>query len=132
MILARREVTHWNRLRHRFVIAGLSLRQQLQHVVQVRIPSPKRSGKPVSSPSSDLVTIDEHVELARFPRRNHRRNTKPLLNQGREPRNLGLVVLSGRTGDDFNFQFLYPFHGPSCRSEYTGDSEGKCLSSTHN
>jgi len=77
---------------------GTPLLEPLNHAIQIGIAGAKASCEPVSTALGDFLAIGDHLKLAFPAMRNHGVNTEPLLDEGRETRDLGLVVLSGRAG----------------------------------
>lgn len=84
--------------------AGVSafLLQSLYYLIQIRIPRSKASCEPVATAFNNLLTVGNYVKLPGLSRCNHRLNTKPLLDEGRETRDLGFIVSSSRAGHDFH------------------------------
>jgi hypothetical protein len=74
----------------------------LNHAIQIRIASAKASGEPVAAALHHCLAVGQHFKLACLSRRNHGVNAQPLLNQGRETRDLGFVVPSRGAGKYFN------------------------------
>ena len=77
------------------------LLQNLYYLIQIRIPRSKASCEPVAPALDNLLTVGNYVKLPGLSRCNHRLNTKPLLDEGRETRDLGFIVSSSRAGHDF-------------------------------
>jgi hypothetical protein len=86
----------------RFLLLATALLQLLHHAIQIRIASAKASGEPVAAALHHCLAVGQHFKLAGLSRRNHGVDTKPLFNQGRETRDLGFIVPSGRTGKYLN------------------------------
>ncbi len=80
-----------------------ALFQLVNHAIEIGIASAKFSCEPVSTALSDLLAIGNHLKLPRLARLIDGFNAEPLLDEGRETRDLGLVVLSGRTGKYLDF-----------------------------
>jgi hypothetical protein len=56
-------------------------------------------------PRSAILTVRDHLELTGLTRRNDGFNVQALLDEGRETRDLGTVVLSRRAMNDFDLHF---------------------------
>jgi hypothetical protein len=94
----------------RYVTALLQL---LNHAIEIGITSAKFSCKPISTALSNLLAVGNHLKLAGLARPVHGFNAEPLLDEGRETRDLGLVVVSGWTGNYLDFHSVLLF---ACRS----------------
>jgi len=70
---------------------------QIDHAVEVRVACAETSGEPVPTATRDRLIVSDDVELAGAAVREHGIDIETLLDQGRETRSLGLVVLSGWT-----------------------------------
>jgi hypothetical protein len=68
----------------------------IDHAVEVRIARAEAPGQPVPTATHDCLIISDDVELAGATGREHGIDVEALLDEGRETRSLGLVVLSGR------------------------------------
>ena len=73
---------------------------QIDHAVEVRIARAEAPGQPVPTAPRDCLIISDDVELAGATGREHGIDVEALLDEGRETRSLGLVVLSGWTVAD--------------------------------
>ena len=82
--------------------AGSALLEPLNHAIQIGITRAKAPCEPVSAALGDFLAIGDHLKLAFPAMRNHGVNAEPLLDEGRETRDLGLVVLSSRAGKDLD------------------------------
>jgi hypothetical protein len=80
----------------------LALLELLNHAIEIGIAGAKAPGKPVSAALGNCLAIGKHFKLAGLARRNHGVNAEPLLDKGRETRNLGFIVLSSRAGTYLN------------------------------
>ena len=85
----------------------------LDHVFQVGIAGAKPPGDPVASPFRDLLAVGDHLELAGPAVRYRSVSAQPILDQGHETRDLSLIVLSRRAGDDLDFHGALPGLDPS-------------------
>ena len=72
--------------------------EQFTPAIQIGIARAKALCKPVSAALGDFLAIGDHLKLAFPAMRNHSVKAEPLLDEGRETRDLGLVVLSSRAG----------------------------------
>jgi N-acetylmuramoyl-L-alanine amidase len=78
------------------------LRQHIDHSVQVGITSPKPARNPIASTGGNLLAVSNDVKLTGLSGPRHHVDTEALLNEGRETRDLGLVVLSSRAEYNLN------------------------------
>jgi len=76
--------------------SGAAFLKQLNDTLRIRIPGTEAPREPVSTALGNLLAVDDDVKLATLSRGNRCGDTKPFLYQGRETRDLGFVVLSGR------------------------------------
>ena len=74
----------------------------LNHFFQVWIAGPKTPREPVSATLSNPLAVRYNVELAGLARCADHVNVQALLDQGHETRDLGTVVLSRWTVNDFD------------------------------
>ena len=74
----------------------------LNHFFQIWITGPKAPREPVSAALCNSFAVGYHVELAGLARCADRVNVQALLDQGHETRDLGTVVLSRWTMNDFD------------------------------
>ncbi len=74
----------------------------VHHTLQIRIARPKRSREPVSAAFGDLLAIGEYVKLTGLAGGYRRLYAKPLLDEGRETRDLRLIAPSCWTGNDLD------------------------------
>ncbi len=72
------------------------------HAFEVRVARAELARKPVAAAHRDLLLIREHVELTLLANLEDGVYIEALLDQGRETRGLGLVVLSRRAILDFD------------------------------
>ncbi len=80
-------------------MTGTALLELVNHATEIGIAGAKFSRKPVSTALSNLLPVGNHLKLAGLARPIHGFNAEPLLDEGRETRDLGLVVVSGWTGN---------------------------------
>lgn len=74
----------------------------LDYALKIRIAGAKLSGNPVPTATCDLRTISDYVELSGFSWPCYSVDIESLLNEGRETRDLGFVILSCRAVNDFD------------------------------
>jgi hypothetical protein len=74
----------------------------LNHFLQIWITGPKAPREPVSAALGNSFAVRYHVELASLTGCAGRVNIQALLDQGHETRDLGTVVLSRWTVNDFD------------------------------
>ena len=80
----------------------LSFDELLDHFFKIRVSGTKVAAEPVPAALGSFFTVDEHVELASFAWRANRFNIQTLLDEGHETRDLGAIVLSRGTVNDFD------------------------------
>ena len=74
----------------------------LDQAIEIRVAGSKYPREPISTTLGKLLAVCDHLELSGLARRNYGFNAQALLDEGRETRDLGLVVLSGRAVNDFD------------------------------
>jgi len=74
----------------------------LDHFLKVWITRAKAPREPVAAALCDFFTVRYHFELASFARRANSLNAEALLDQGHETRDLGTIVVSSWTMNDFD------------------------------
>jgi hypothetical protein len=74
----------------------------LDHAIKIGVAGSKFLREPISTALGNPLTVRDHLELAGLPRRDDGFNVQSLLDEGRETRDLGIVVLSGRAVNDFD------------------------------
>jgi hypothetical protein len=74
----------------------------LDQAIEIRVAGSKYPREPISTKLGNLLVFSDHVELTCLTRCNYGFNAQALLDEGRETRNLGIVVLSGRAVNDFD------------------------------
>jgi len=87
------------------------------HAIEIGITAAKAPCKPVPAALCNPFAVRDHHELTRLTRCNDSVNVQALLDEGRETRDLGLVVLSRRTVNDFDLHFALP--SDSCSTLFT-------------
>ncbi len=75
------------------------------HAIEIGITGAKASCEPVPTALGNPLAVREHLELTGLTRCNDSVNVQALLDEGRETRDLDLVVLSRRTVNDFDLHF---------------------------
>ena len=85
------------------------LLELLDHAFEIRIAGPKASCEPVPAARGNPVAVRDHVELTGLTRDTDGVNVQALLDEGHETRDLDLVVLSGRTVNDFDLHSVLKF-----------------------
>ena len=75
----------------------------VNHVVEIGIASAEHSCEPVSTALDNSFAIGQHFKLSGLAGSNHGIYAEPLLDEGRETRNLGFVVESCRAGTYLDF-----------------------------
>lgn len=81
---------------------GAPLFKHRNHVFEIGIASAEAPGEPVSTTLGNLLAVRHHVKLTSRARRKQDCDAEALLYEGRETRDLGFIVVSGRTGEYFN------------------------------
>jgi hypothetical protein len=74
----------------------------LDYAVEIRIATAKAPRKPVSTALGYRLAVSNHLELTGAARLGYRVDVKAFLDKGREPRDLGLIVVSGWAMNDFD------------------------------
>lgn len=75
----------------------------LDHAIQIRIARAEASCEPGPAALRYFLPVSDHVELPGVPRFTNHFNVQTLLDLGHETRDLGLVVFSRWTVNDFYF-----------------------------
>jgi hypothetical protein len=83
-----------------------SLLELLDHAIEIGIAGSKAPCEPVPTALGNPLAVSDHVELAGLPRRNDSLNVEALLEEGRETRDLGVVVLSCRAVNDLDLHLF--------------------------
>ena len=78
----------------------------LHHAIEVGVAGTKAPREPIPAPRGNRLTVRNHVKLPGLAGHQHRFRFQPLLNEGHETRDLGLIVLSSRAVHDFDFHGL--------------------------
>jgi hypothetical protein len=82
---------------------GTPILKQRNHFVEIGVASAEAPSEPVSTPLGNLLAVGHHVKLTSRAGSEQCCDAEALFYEGRETRDLGFIVLSGWTGDDFNF-----------------------------
>ena len=83
-----------------------ALLELLDHAIEVGIAGAEASCEPVSTALSNPLAVGDNLELTGLPRRKDGFNVEALLDEGRETRDLGLVVLSCRAVNDLDLHLF--------------------------
>jgi hypothetical protein len=78
-----------------FSTSSPALLEQIHHALEVGITRAEAAREPVPTASCDHLVVCEHLELTGSSGLEVRIDVEALLDEGRETRSLGLVVLSG-------------------------------------
>ena len=73
--------------------------------IEIGITGVKAPCEPVPTALGNPLAVREHLELTDLAKCNDSVNIQALLDEGRETRDLGLVVLSRRAVNDFDLHF---------------------------
>ena len=85
------------------------LLELIHHALKIGIAGAKAPREPVSTSFGNRLSVGDHLKLP-FPAvSDHRVKAQPLLDEGRETRDLSFVVLSRRTGNDLNRHHVLQF-----------------------
>jgi hypothetical protein len=87
---------------------AIFFRELSDDFLKVGITRAKAAREPVSAAFGDSFAVCEYVKLADLARRTNSIDAQALLDQGHETRDLGAVVLSGRTVNDFDLHGVLP------------------------
>jgi len=87
------------------------------HAIEIGITGAKAPCEPVPAALRNPFAVRDHHELTGLTRCNDSINVQALLDEGRETRDLDLVVLSRRTVNDFDLHFALP--SDSCSTLFT-------------
>lgn len=74
--------------------------EQIDYIVQVGISGAETAREPVSTALGNELTVGDYFKLAGLSRSRHSINSEAFLDEGRETRDLRLVILSSRAVDD--------------------------------
>jgi len=74
----------------------------LDHAIEIGVASSKSPREPISTALGNPLAVRDHFELTCLARSNDSFNVQALLDEGRETRDLRIVVLSGRAVNDFD------------------------------
>ena len=78
----------------------------LQQAIEIGVAGSKSPREPVPTALGNSLAVRDHLELTGLTRRNDGFNVEALLDEGRETRDLGTVVLSGRAVNDFDLHYV--------------------------
>ena len=87
--------------------------EQFDNTIQIGIAAAKGPRKEVPATVGDPLAVGEHIELTGVARGEDRVNVQALFDEGHETRDLGAVVLSRRTMNNFDFHSV--LRSSSCR-----------------
>jgi hypothetical protein len=82
--------------------------KQFEDTIEIGITGAKAPCEPAPTALRNPLAVCEHLELTDLARCNDSVNVQALLDEGRETRDLGFVVLSRRTVNDFDLHFAPP------------------------
>jgi hypothetical protein len=74
----------------------------LDQAIEIGVAGSKSPREPISTALGNPLAVCDHVELTGLTRCNDGFNVQALLDEGRETRDLGIVVLSSRAVNDFD------------------------------
>ena len=112
-------------------ISSAALLQLLDHAFEIGIAGTKAPCEPVATAFGDFLAIRDHLKLTGLTRCSHGLNVEALFDQGHETRDLGFVVLSGWTGNDFDFHSVLRSAPCSNRNEPAAQRRGLRQESYH-
>ena len=78
----------------------------LDHAIEIGIAGAKAPCEPVPTALCNPLAVSDNLELTGLPRRNNGFNVEALLDEGRETRDLGSVVLSCRAVNDLDLHLF--------------------------
>jgi len=78
----------------------------LDHAIEIGIAGAKAPCEPVSTALCNPLAVSDNLELTGLPRRNNGFNVEALLDEVRETRDLGFVVLSCRAVNDLDLHLF--------------------------
>jgi hypothetical protein len=70
--------------------------------IEIGVSRSKFPREPISTALGNPLAVRDHLELTGLTRRNDGFNAQAFLDEGRETRDFGIVVLSSRAVNDFN------------------------------
>jgi hypothetical protein len=88
------------------LLLGAALGELLHHTIEIRISCAKAPCEPVSAALGNGLAIGDHLKLAGCAGPNRSVNAEPLLDEGRETRDFGFVILSRRAGDNLDLHWV--------------------------
>ena len=74
----------------------------LDHAIEIGVAGSKSPREPISTALCNPLAFGDHVELTGLSRCNDGFDVQALFDEGRETRDLGIVVLSSRAVNDFD------------------------------
>jgi hypothetical protein len=74
----------------------------LDQAIEIGVAGSKSPREPISTALGNPLAVRDHLELTGLTGRNDGFNVQPLLDEGRETRDLSIVILSGRAVNDFD------------------------------
>jgi hypothetical protein len=89
--------------------ARAELLEPFDHDIEIRITGAKLATDPVPAAFGDSLAVRDHFELTGPAGSRHGLDAEALLDEGRETRDFGLVVLSRRTVHDLDLHSLLRF-----------------------
>jgi hypothetical protein len=91
---------------YRALSIGTVLLELLDHAIEIGIAGAKAPRDPVPTALRYPLAVSDNLKLAVLTRRNDSFNAEAILDEGRETRDLGLVVLSGRAVNDLDLHIV--------------------------
>jgi hypothetical protein len=83
-----------------------ALLELLDHAIEIGIAGAEAPREPVPTALGNPLAVSDDLELTGLPRRNDGFNVEALFDEGRETRDLGLVVLSCRAVNDLDLHLF--------------------------
>lgn len=78
----------------------------LDQAIEIGVTGSKSPREPISTALGNPLAVRDHLELTGLTRGNDGFNAQALLDEGRETRDLDIVVLSGRAVNDFDLHHV--------------------------
>jgi hypothetical protein len=100
--------------------------KQFEHAIEIGIAGAKTPRQPVPTALCNPLAVRNNRELAGLAGRNDSVNIQALLDEGHETRDLGFVVLSRRTVNDFDLQFTLSSASRGTVGSIGSSSYGNC------
>ncbi|MBZ5566919.1 MAG: hypothetical protein LAN64_03615 [Acidobacteriia bacterium] len=82
----------------------------LDYSIEIGIAGAKAPCEPIPTALGNPLAVSDHLELTGLARRSHGFNVEALLDEGHEPRDHDIVVLSRRAVNDLDLHF-FPIAG---------------------